>query len=403
LKKNFISFKESIKKIESLTLKSPTFEKVPLMNARGRTLFEDIIAHENNPKYPTSSLDGFAIKAINQTLPFIKILGDNPAGNDTIDIVQNQTAIKTFTGSVMPQGADTLIQIENVQIQQDKLFIKEPVSIGNGIRPIGEIYKTGDTLIKKGTVIDFAEIGVLAGLNLSYVKVTAKPKIAIFSTGNELLELGEIQSRNSQIRSSNNYTLQALAEKHGGIVSQLGTVKDNVKSIIETFQTALNSSVDIIVTTGGVSVGDYDFVKTVIPNLGAKILFHGVKIKPGQHILVAQKEDKIIIALAGFAYSSTVTFILYVVPLIKKMLGQNYKMKMIQATLSQKFYKRSKKTEFTPCNLEIINSEYKVNFHGKKIGTSAILTNMLNSVNLIITDENDNDKEVGEKIEVILL
>jgi len=402
-KREFISYKESINKLKSLSVREPLFEKIPLMESRGRVLFEDTVAESNSPEFPTSSLDGFAIKATDQKRDFIDILGDNPAGTDISDEVVDGKTIKTFTGSLMPKGSDTLIQIENVRVEDNRLYIEQPVSIGNGIRPVGEVYRKGDVLIKKGTVIDFAEIGVLAGLNMSYVKVALKPKVAILSTGSEVLELGEERKSRGEIRSSNNYTLQALTEKFGGEAIQLGAVKDDFNSTLKAFQNGLDSGADIIVSTGGVSVGDYDFVQDIIPKLGAEVIFHGVKIKPGQHIMVAQKEKQVIIALPGFAYSSTVTFILYTLPLLKRILGQKSELYTVQGVLSQKFYKRSKKTEFTPCSIEIINGEYRANFDNKKVGTSAILTNMLDSANLIVTDENSEDREIGEKVDIILL
>jgi molybdopterin molybdotransferase len=303
---------------------------------------------------------------------------------------------------MMPSGADTLIQIENVSVNGAKISIDEKVPFANAVRPIGEGYKTDDILIKKGTKIGFAQIGVMAGLNTVMVKVAIRPRVAVISTGSEILDLGVNSDNSAQIRSSNNYTLAALFEQAGAEVIQLGTVGDDKQNIMDTFQNAL-SSADILVSTGGVSVGDYDFVKDIVPSLGCEVVFKGVAIKPGKHILVAQKNDKFVFALPGFAYSSTVTSILYVLPLISRMLGKEFSYKIIEAKLNENFTKRSKLTEFTACNLKILDGEYFVDFENKKVGSSAILTNMLENSALMVTGEDDGNLEKGTFVHVILL
>ena len=204
------------------------------------------------------------------------------------------------------------------------------------------------------------------------------------------------------IRSSNNYTIEAFFTQAGAEVIQLGTIGDDKDGIMKTFQNAL-SSADILVSTGGVSVGDYDFVKDIVPRLGAEVVYKGVAIKPGKHILVAQKESKFVLALPGFAYSSTVTAILYVLPLVAKMLGKGQAYKTVEAKLSEDFKKRSKLTEFTACNVVIEDGEYFVNFKDKKVGSSAILTNMLDSSALMVTGEDDGNLEEGTFVNIILL
>ena len=398
-----ISYDESIEKLASLEVKSSAIEKLFLSTALGRILAEDIIAGENSPVYPTSAMDGYAIIAKDQDEGRIKVLSqDNPAGAEVIGEVIEGLCIKTFTGSLMPEGADSLTPIENVSFEDGYITINEKVPEGFAVRPVGESFKEGEVLIKKGTKLGYAEIGVMASLNVVMAPVFMKPRVAVLSTGSEILDLGEEAHHVSQIRSSNNYTLAALAEQAGGQAIQLGIVKDDKKSITDGFLNAL-ASADLIVTTGGVSVGDYDFVKDIIPALGAEVIYKGVKIKPGQHIMLAKKDNKFIIALPGFAYSSTVTFMLYVMPLIYRMLEQNTSLPIIEATLTQAFIKRAKKTEFSPCNLSFKHGRYEVNFDGKKVGTSAILTNMLGHCSLVVTGENSTSLDVGDKVKVINL
>ena len=397
-----LSFETSQNMLNLLKVNSSRSEKISLTVSLGRILAEDIVAVYNDPQFVTASMDGYAIKHEDLEKQSIKILGVNPAGNDEQRVVNSGECIKTFTGSKMPEGSDTLIQIENVTVSDSKIMIDELVPFGSSVRPIGEGYNAGDVLIKKGTKIGFAQIGVMAGLNKVMLHVSVRPRVAIIATGSEILDLGEDSDNPAQIRSSNNYTLAALFESAGAEVIQLGTVGDDKDSIMKTFENAL-SCADILVSTGGVSVGDYDFVKDIVPRLGAEVIYKGVAIKPGKHILVAQRESKFILALPGFAYSSTVTAILYGLPLVAKMLGVQSAYKTVEAKLSENFKKRSKLTEFTACNIVVEDGEYFVNFEGKKLGSSAILINLLNNSALMVTGEEDGDLEKGTFVNVILL
>jgi molybdopterin molybdotransferase len=399
---SLLSYETSQNMLDLLQVNSSRSENVALSSSLGRILAEDIAAEYNDPQFPTASMDGYAVMHSDLENEYITILGSNPAGHEEKRVLKGGECIKTFTGSMMPEGADTLIQIENVAVEDGTIIINEPVAKGSSVRPIGEGYRAGDVLIKKGTKIGFAQIGVMAGLNKVMVTVALRPRIAVISTGSEILDLGVNSDNPAQIRSSNNYTLAALFELSGAEVIQLGTVGDDRNSIMKTFENAL-SCADILVSTGGVSVGDYDFVKDIVPRLGAEVVYKGVAIKPGKHILIAQRAEKFVLALPGFAYSSTVTAILYVLPLVAKMLGRESAYKTVAAKLGEDFTKRSRLTEFTACNVVIEDGEYFVNFKDKKVGSSAILTNMLDGSALMVTGEDDGNLSRGTFVNVILL
>lgn len=400
---SFISYETSCDMLHQLSISTLGREQVLLSNAIGRVLQADIIAQENSPAYPTSAMDGYAIYGIDQEMGHIELIsGDNPAGQALEVEITPGYALKTFTGSLMPKGADTLIPIENVKVEGSTILINQPVDEGFAVRPVGESYRQNEVLISAGTTLGYAEIGVMAGLGMAYVQVVKSPNVAILSTGSEILDLGQCSDNPAQIRSSNNYTLEALAHQNGAKAVQLGVVSDAYDSIQHEMSQALEHN-DIVVTTGGVSVGDYDFVKDIIPELGAEVIFKGVTIKPGQHIMIAQKGNKFIVGLPGFAFSSTVTFILYVVPLIKRMLGQHYEPTIVNAVLKGNFTKRTQKTEFTACNIRLHHGEYIADFANKKNGTSAILTNMLGNSALMITTPEDTSKAKGETVKVMLL
>ena len=401
--RNFISYDESINILNNLNISKITTEKLFITNAVGKVIANDVIANHNNPEFLTSAMDGYAIKFEDIKNENIKIIGKNPAGSVVETQITMGTCIKTFTGSLMPKGSDTLVPIENVEVTLDKIKIIKEVPFGFAVRNIGEDYKKDEVLIKKGTVIGFAEIGVLASLNISQIEVIINPTIAIASTGSEILDLGEIQTNDSQIRSSNHLTLEALFKSNGANTIQMGIVRDDMDSITNLLETALQKA-DIVVTTGGVSVGDYDFVQDVIKDkLNAQVLFHGVTIKPGMHILAAIKDDKIIIALPGFAYSSTVCAILYVLPLIFKFRNANESLPIVKAKINQDLPRKMNKTIFTACNVEYKNAQYLINFDGKKEGTSAILTNMLESPALLIQKENSENIKAGDLVDILLL
>lgn len=396
-----IHFDESIQIIQDLEINNYKTKKLYLVDALGYVLAEDVIADHNSPEFPTSAMDGYAIIHEDMTLGTLKVGSINPAGSALKEEVIGGTCIKTFTGSLMPHGADTLIPIENVEVDGDGIIIKEEVPQGFSVREVGENYAKGQLLIAKGTKIDFPQIGVMASLNIANVLVYEKPTVAIISTGSELLELGEEQTNDSQIRSSNNYILEAIVNKYDGIPMQLGCIKDDKATITKEISDALDKS-DIVVTTGGVSVGDFDFVKDVIYELGCDVVFKGVRVKPGQHIMVARKDDKFIIGLPGFAYSSTVTALLYLIPLIEKLQKGQSTLHTVKAKLKEPFIKRAKKAEFTACNVSLIQGEYYVDFKDKKVGSSAILTNMLGNAALLVTSEDDTSKEVGDEVNVLL-
>ncbi|GIU01313.1 molybdopterin molybdenumtransferase MoeA [Sulfurovum sp. TSL6] len=398
----FMHFDESLQMIQDLRIKNYKTKKLYLVDARGYVLAEDIVADHNSPEFPTSAMDGYAIIHEDMTLGTLKVGSINPAGSALKEEVIGGTCIKTFTGSLMPHGADTLIPIENVEVDGDEIIIKEEVPQGFAVREVGENYEKGQMLIPKGTKIDFPQIGVMASLNIENVLVYEKPTVAILSTGSELLELGEEQTNDSQIRSSNNYILEAIVNKYDGVPMQLGCIKDDKETITKEISAALEKS-DIVVTTGGVSVGDFDFVKDVIYEIGCDVVFKGVRVKPGQHIMVARKDDKFIIGLPGFAYSSTVTALLYLVPLIEKLQQGKSSLRKVKAKLKEPFLKRAKKAEFTACNVNLMQGEYYVDFKDKKVGSSAILTNMLGDVALLVTSEDDTSKAVGDEVTVLLL
>ncbi len=390
-----ISFSESIKILNENLPEIKQSEKVFLNEALNRILAKDIVAKYDNPYMPTASMDGYAIN-YDDIDKEIKIIGKNPAGHFDIKEIKKGEAVKTYTGSFMPKNSDTLVPIENVEVKGDKLIIKEKVKRGFSVRPVGEDFKKGEVLIKKGTILKAGEIGVLASLGIPVVDVVKKPVVSILATGEEVVDLDD-EFEMGQIRSSNNYTLTALGKSFGFEAINLGIAGDKKDEIKSKLLDALKTS-DVVVTTGGVSVGDFDFVKEITGEFD--VLFHGVNIKPGQWIMIAKAGDKFIVSLPGFPYSSFVTFLLYVVPILESL--ENKKViKKIKAKLKHSFTKKFKKYQFVAVNIEF-NGEFFVNTEGKKQGSSGILTNLIGNKALMCLPEGLYELKEGIVVDVLV-
>ncbi len=400
--KKWKSYEETIEALKKSFSKRAKTEYVNLLDAHGRVLAQDIKAKESSPKYPTSSMDGYAFRFEDQDLGELKIVNFVPAGTNTSTSVKKGECIKTFTGSLMSDGSDTLIPIENVEVNKDKIIIKEKVPKNFSVRPIGEAYSKDDILIKRGTTIGYAEIGTIAEQGLVQVPVLIKPRVAILSTGDEIADIGEPITRESQIRSSSHMILACICKEVGAEPIVLGVAKDDKEFIKRRVIEGLESA-DIVLTTGGVSVGDYDFVKDVILEVGIKSIVEGSAIKPGRHIRVVKVGEKYILALPGFPYSSIVGFYLYGVRLIEYWLYKDFDRRYHEAVIDEDYKKRSRLEEFTACNLKVVNGNLHVDLENKVEGSSAIITNLLQNAVLLCVPIDKNLTKKGEKVKILKL
>lgn len=399
--KTFKPFDETIEDLlTSLKEVERTKHSVSITEAFGKVLACDIVSKENSPEFLTSSMDGYAIRFEDQEKGVLTLADRVPAGSDIKTVVVEGTCVKTFTGSLISEGSDTLIPIENVEVDGDKIKIITPVTKGFSIRKIGENYKIDEVLIKKGTQVGYAEIGVMAELSFVQVPVYAAPKVAIVATGSEILEIGEPKTSPAQIRSSNHVTLEALVKTCGAQTCRMPLAKDDKDVIKDTILNALVSN-DIVITTGGVSVGDYDFVKDIIKDMEPEYIVDGSFVKPGRHIRVVKIGGKFIFALPGFPYSASVMCVLYVLPLLRAMQGLEPKSQYIKAKIQEDYPKRSRFTEFTACNLYAKDGELRVDLKDKRVGSSAILTNMLKNAALLRVEENTKLIKKGDVVNIL--
>lgn len=398
----FPPFDETLKALENSIKTEFGIENIFVGDALGRFLAVDIIAQENNPTHETSSMDGYAIRCVDQELGSLRLSDFVPAGCEIHGVVQKGECIKTFTGSLMSEGSDTLIPIENVEVKEGMVHITSAVPKGFAVRPIGENYKAGEVLIHKGTKIGFAQIGVMAELGMVQVEVFMKPRIAILSTGNEILDFGEPKVSSAQIRSSNHVTVEAILRQLGCETMRFKLIKDDKKLIEQQLLQALMWS-DIVITTGGGSVGDFDFIQSILTDMHIENIIDGSYMKPGRHIRVVKTGHKYIYALPGFPYSASVCTFLFIAPLLRKMRAQTFALPSIKASMGEPYKKRSKFVEFTACNLRFKEGQLIVDLEGKKEGSSAILNNLLENPVLLRVEAAVQKIEKGEMVEVVVL
>ena len=394
--KDFMSYADSLKILKDTISAWEKVEKVAITDALDRNIAYDVKAAENYPAKPVSAMDGYAF-AFKDGLNELELITDLPAGSDKGLHVEGSKCVKTFTGSLMSEGTDTLVPVENVEVSGSKIIIKKGVPKGFAVRAVGESYKKGEILIKKGTRLTYAEIALLAELGVFHVSVFIRPRVAILATGSEIKDLGEPLDSPAQIHSSNHVGIAMQIRKMGAEPILCEIVRDKAELVEKAIINALKSA-DILVTTGGISMGDYDFVKGAL-NENFKLIIEGAAIKPGRHIRVAKSGDKYIFALPGFPYSAMVMCVLYVRVLINTWFSQEEP--KITAIMDEDYKKRSPFLEFTAVNLENRDGKIFVNLNGKKLGSSAIVNNLTNEAALLIIPKETEFIAKGEVVEVL--
>ncbi|RQD67717.1 molybdopterin molybdenumtransferase MoeA [Campylobacter hepaticus] len=393
-----MSYEESLTILHSHIKNYKKIEKIALTECLGRILAHDIRAPKNQPEFPTSAMDGYAIKFEDQDKA-LKILGSTPAGTMPQFKVKNNTCVKTFTGSLMSEGSDTLIPVENVNVEKDMLFIEKKVSKGFAVRSVGENYKKDEILLKKGTKLNYSEIALLAELGLFHLSVFVKPIIGVLSSGSEIKDLGECLENPAQIRSSNHIAIANLAKNLACEARIFPLLKDDEKTTFYALKSALESC-DILITTGGVSMGDFDFLKKAIKEY--TLIIDKADIKPGRHIKIAKANEKFIIALPGFPYSAMVMFNLYAREILNTWLCQP-KDYICKAFLQGHYKKKTSHLEFVACNIEFKNGRILANLEGKKEGSSAIINNLNHQAALMIVPKECEILENESLIDIIFM
>lgn len=381
-------------------------EKISILDALGRVLGEDIVAERDNPPWDNSAMDGFAVRwddikqehAIQKPVT-LSVIEDVPAGKMPSKTVGAGQAIRIMTGAPIPRGADTVLKVEDTEHRPDSVTVFKPESRGANIRPQGEDVKKGDCIIAKGTQIRPGEAGMLAILAKSFVFVYQRPRVAILSTGDELADLDERFSE-EKIINSNSYGIAAAVQEAGGIPFLLGIARDTPAALKEKISHGLNA--DILVLSGGVSMGDYDFTKAVFRDLGAEMNFWKLAIRPGQPLAFGKIQGKLAFGLPGNPVSSMVTFEQLVRPAMLKMSGhRSYGRPVVEAVFQEKFSKRTDRRHFLRGILTREEGVFKVRTTGDQ--GSGILTSMVKANCLIDVPVEVERLNPGDLVTVQLL
>ncbi|MEO5956091.1 MAG: gephyrin-like molybdotransferase Glp [Nitrospiraceae bacterium] len=381
-------------------------EKISILDALGRVLGEDIVAERDNPPWNNSAMDGFAVRwedikqehAIEKPVS-LTVIEDVPAGKMPTQSVGPGQAIRIMTGAPIPKGADTILKVEDTEHTPNSVRVFKPEPQGANIRPQGEDVKKGECIIAKGTQIRPGEAGMLAILAKSFVFVYQRPRVAILSTGDELADLDERFSE-EKIINSNSYGIAAAVREAGGIPFLLGIARDTPAALKEKISHGLTA--DILVLSGGVSMGDYDFTKTVFHELGAEMNFWKLAIRPGQPLAFGKIQGKLAFGLPGNPVSSMVTFEQLVRPAMLKMSGHlTYGRPVLQAIFQENFSKRTDRRHFLRGVLTQEEGVFKVRTTGAQ--GSGILTSMVKANCLIDIPVEVERVSPGDLVSVQLL
>jgi molybdopterin molybdotransferase len=384
-------------------------DTIELKNSLGRTLAQDVKTDSDLPSFNNSAMDGYAIisedtknATINNPV-ILKIVDEIPAGHCSQKILNHTEAMRIMTGAPVPKGADSVVKVEETKSRSENgdefVEISRSIGIGENIREQGEDVKKGDLIISKGKLIRPAEIAMLASLGINKIEVMKKPNIAILATGNELVDINDNVAP-GQVRNSNSIMLSAYIGSNGGMPLDLGFVKDNPSELKKKFKQGLEN--DMLLITGGVSVGKYDLVKDILKEIGAEIKFWKVAIRPGKPVVFAVFDSRPIFGLPGNPVSSMVCFEQFVRPAVWKLCGRkNTTQPTVQAIIDDDITKKKGLTYFIRVKVTVRNGTY----HAKVTGPqgSGILSSMVKANGLAVIPEEIDRVKKGDGVHVKLL
>ncbi len=374
---------------QAISLKS---ERMKLVDSLGRILAEDVFSDLDMPPFNKSAMDGYACKMedITTELEVIEIIAAGKKPNETVGKGQ---CSKIMTGAMIPEGADCVVMVEHTkEIAGNKIKITTNDSRIN-IAKKGEDVKSGDLMIAKGTKIKSQHLAVMAAVGYASPLLTKKPNVGIISTGNELVEPHH-KPKISQIRNSNAYQLIAQVESCGGFPNYYGIAEDNETALLKVIEKA-SSENDLILLTGGVSMGDFDIVPKVIMNLGFEILFDSIAVQPGKPTTFAVKDNKFCFGLPGNPVSSFMQFEELVKPLIYKMSGSIYNPLVIKLPMGTE-YKRKRSTRRSIIPIRIEDRQiFPLEYHG-----SAHINSLVDAFGIVSIPIGETILQKGEIVDV---
>ena len=376
---------------------------VPFEGSLWLCLAQDVQSDIDMPPFDRAAMDGYAVIAEDTDRAPVEliVIEDIAAGHMPTKKVLRGQASKIMTGAAVPEGAEAVVKFEETEDlpSNNRVKILRAIDKGRNISKMGEDMKVGQIVLHKGMPIRPQEIGVLATVGKSRVEVFPAPKVGIISTGTELVDVESTPSA-AQIRNSNGYSLAAQARRLKADVELLGTVKDSKEEIYRIMHRGLQK--DILILSGGVSMGEYDLVGDVMKDLNTQIYFEKVALRPGKPVIFGKKDKTLIFALPGNPVASFVTFELFIYPAIRKMMGfSTLHRTTLKASLETEILVKRKRREYRPAFLRMQNNMWfvsPVEWHG-----SADLLSTTRANCLLIVREDAEKLAVGQLVDVILL
>lgn len=389
-----ISVEEALQFIDTAEYNNKT-ETIGLSQALNRILAEDIISPINMPPFRQSAMDGYAIKY--STNNQYKVIEESKAGDSITTSIKEGEAFRIFTGAMVPEGADTVVIQEHVERNDQSIIIQKQPKPNANVRPVGEQVHKGDLVLKKGQKLTEATIGFLAGLGIENVLVYTFPRVSILVTGNELQTPGK-PLEPGKIYESNAIMLKMALNNLGIFDINIYKTKDTLESTQNTISKALIDC-DVLLISGGISVGDYDFVKASLEANSVKEIFYKVWQKPGKPLWFGKKDNQFVYGLPGNPASALTSFYVYVLPLLKKMMGYKVThLKRVKALLNEEFQNKHGKGLYLKSNL---NDEGIVEIlHGQQ---SSMLHSFASSNALVYVPSNVEIIKKGDSVECIVL
>jgi len=377
-------------------------EEVVLDDTLGRVLRETVVAPLDAPAADNSAMDGYAVRAedivaVPVTLP---VRGDLPAGHPSAALLEPGTAMRIMTGAFVPEGADTVVQVELTDGGLEQVTIAQTLRAGANIRRRGEDVHAGEIILRDGIPIGPAEIALLAAAGKTRVRVGRRPTVAILSTGDELIAAGDAPVA-GKIVNTNTHLLTALVREAGAVANPLGIVRDTREATVAAFEVASQS--DFVISSGGVSVGAYDFVKEALEVLGAETKFWKVSMKPGKPVVLSRLRDRLVFGLPGNPVSCFVAFHLFVAPALRKAMGQEARLfpPSVRARLAGTVRGADERRVYARVFVEARDGALVAT--PLRSQSSGALTSMQNANGLAVIAAGTARAEEGAEVEVVLI
>ena len=382
----------------------PKNECIDIEHSAGRVLAKDIFSPIEFPSCNNSLMDGFAVlwkdvqNASQQNPVRLRIIGESRAGTPFDGKLKIGNAVQISTGAMLPDGPDTIIPIENCKISDNFVSIFKVDKSNQFVRFKGTDIAKGETIVKQGTVLTAPLIGLLASVGITQITSYQQPNVSVIVSGNELIEFSKPLEK-FQVRDSNRIMLSAAVENCGGKVTSSHVIKDRVEKICQAIETSEESN-ELIILSGGSSVGAFDFSKQAVKESGFKMLFESVHQKPGKSFFCARKYDTLLFGLPGQPQAAYFCFTHYIQPVIKKLSGKRFGWKKVWGRLESELVNNKLLTRFTPIHIKRVEKDFPSIIDLKK-KTLKFTENIINSDGYLELNEGDHFKK-DELVEVFL-